>query len=58
VVVLISLFSAGVKMPVPVSFARWRADSAGGLHAAPLPISLMRGDEQKPSVPDWHPVPN
>jgi len=24
VVVLISLFSAGVKMPVPVSFARWR----------------------------------
>ena len=25
VVVLISLFSAGVKMPVPVSFARWRA---------------------------------
>jgi len=23
VVVLISLFSAGVKMPVPVSFARW-----------------------------------
>jgi sodium/hydrogen antiporter len=25
VVVLISLFSAGVKMPAPVSFARWRA---------------------------------
>ncbi len=25
VVVLISLFSAGIKMPVPVSFARWRA---------------------------------
>lgn len=25
VVVLISLFSAGVKMPTPVSFARWRA---------------------------------
>ena len=25
VVVLISLFSAGVKMPVPFSFARWRA---------------------------------
>ena len=24
VAVLISLFSAGVKMPVPVSFARWR----------------------------------
>ncbi|MDT8388698.1 MAG: cation:proton antiporter, partial [Thiogranum sp.] len=24
VVVLISLFSAGVKMPVPFSFARWR----------------------------------
>jgi len=25
VVVLISLFSAGVKMPAPISFARWRA---------------------------------
>lgn len=25
VAVLISLFSAGIKMPVPVSFARWRA---------------------------------
>ena len=25
VVVLISLFSAGVKMPAPVSFSRWRA---------------------------------
>ena len=25
VVVLISLFSAGVKMPAPVTFARWRA---------------------------------
>ncbi|MDP2194517.1 MAG: cation:proton antiporter, partial [Rhodocyclaceae bacterium] len=25
VVLLISLFSAGVKMPAPVSFARWRA---------------------------------
>ena len=24
VAVLISLFSAGIKMPVPVSFARWR----------------------------------
>lgn len=43
VVVLISLFSAGVKMPVPVSFARWRAPVFLALISMTATVALVAG---------------
>lgn len=41
VVVLISLFSAGVKMPVPVSLARWRAPVSLALISMAATVALV-----------------
>lgn len=43
VVVLISLFSAGVKMPVPVSLARWRAPVLLAFVSMTVTVVLVAG---------------
>jgi len=43
VVVLISLFSAGVKMPVPVTFARWRAPISLAFFSMTITVTLVAG---------------
>ena len=41
VVVLISLYSAGVKMPVPFSFARWRAPIFLAFFSMTITVALV-----------------
>jgi len=41
VVVLISLYSAGVKMPVPVTFARWRAPIFLAFFSMSITVALV-----------------
>jgi len=43
VVVLISLFSAGVKMPVPVTFARWQAPIFLAFISMSISVALVAG---------------
>lgn len=43
VVVLISLFSAGVKMPVPVTLARWRAPVLLAFVSMTVTVALVAG---------------
>ncbi|HYQ72267.1 MAG TPA: cation:proton antiporter, partial [Gammaproteobacteria bacterium] len=43
VAVLISLFAAGVKMPVPVSFARWRTPVLLAFLAMAITVALVAG---------------
>lgn len=43
VVVLISLFSAGVKMPVPVTFARWRSPIFLAFFSMTVSVALVTG---------------
>jgi len=43
VVVLISLFSAGVKMPVPVNFSRWRAPIFLAFISMSITVALVAG---------------
>ena len=43
VVLLISLFSAGVKMPVPVTFARWRAPIFLAFISMGITVALVAG---------------
>jgi len=43
VAVLISLFSAGVKMPVPVSFARWRTPILLASVSMAVSVGLVAG---------------
>lgn len=41
--VLISLFSAGVKMPVPISFARWRAPLLLAVVSMAVTVGMIAG---------------
>src|SRR5688572_25262123 len=43
VVILISLFSAGVKMPVPVTLARWRAPISLAFISMSISVALVAG---------------
>jgi sodium/hydrogen antiporter len=43
IVVLISLFSAGVKMSMPVSFARWRAPVLLAFFSMTISVALVAG---------------